>query len=119
MMRSALVSLAMAAAGALLVGCGETALTSLEDADGGLETQGTKKLNPELCSPDAGGFTLNSTNPYFPMDVGNQWFFEGDEGDATVTLLITVLNQTREIDGVTTRVIEEREWEDGELLEVS
>ena len=44
---------------------------------------------------------------------------EGEEDDVPVSLLITVLGETRLIDGVTTRVIEEREWEDGELLEVS
>ncbi len=34
-------------------------------------------------------------------------------------LVVTVLGDTREIDGVTTRVVEERETKDGELVEVS
>lgn len=32
---------------------------------------------------------------------------------------ITVLDETREIDGVTTRVVEEREWKYGEMVEIS
>ena len=85
-----------------------------------LELTGKKKqLSLDLCNPAVGGFTTASTNPYFPMVVGDQWFYEGDEDGAEVTLLITVLNEVQVIDGVTTRVIEEREWEDGELLEVS
>ena len=68
----------------------------------------------EVCSPEE-EFTLESTNPYFPMDVGKQWILEG--GDERVQ--VTVLDETEEVAGVTTRVIEEREWEKGELHEVS
>ena len=53
------------------------------------------------------------------MGVGQQWTYEGEEDGVPVSLLITVLDETRLIAGVTTRVIEEREWEDDELLEVS
>ena len=67
-----------------------------------------------VCSP-TGEFTLTSTNPYFPMDVGSEWVLEG--GDERV--VITVLNETEMVGGVTTRVIEEREFEDGDLKEVS
>ena len=80
-----------------------------------LAVQGEKKLSLDLCAPSAGGFTTVSTNPYFPFAPGDQWFYAGD-GE---TLLITVLHQTRLIDNVTTRVIEERETENGELLEIS
>ena len=34
-------------------------------------------------------------------------------------LEVTVLDETKMVDGVLTRVIEEREWEDGELSEIS
>lgn len=74
----------------------------------------TVDVNLDVCSPE-GEFTLQSTNPYFPMDVGKQWVLEG--GDERVQ--VTVLDETEVVAGVTTRVIEEREWEDGELHEVS
>ena len=38
---------------------------------------------------------------------------------ATEKLAITVLDETKEVDGVTTRVVEEREWRNEELIEVS
>lgn len=75
----------------------------------------TTTLDLSICSPSAGGFTLESTNPYFPMTVGSEWVLEG--GDERV--VITVLDETETVGGVTTRVVEEREFEDGEIVEVS
>ena len=43
----------------------------------------------------------------------------GNESGAEVEQTITVLNETREVNGTQTRVVEERETEDGELLEIS
>jgi hypothetical protein len=48
-----------------------------------------------------------------------QWTLEGEEDGVPVKLLITVLDEMRLIDGIMTRVVEEREWEDDELVEVS
>ncbi len=42
-----------------------------------------------------------------------------NESDAGAELTITVLNETREVNGTETRVVEERETENGELVEVS
>lgn len=105
----------------LLVACDRRDATSPDELEAirFAQQSGPKKLSGELCSPSAGGFTIESTNPYFPMTVGRQWILTGEEGDESIKLQITVLNQTRVIRGVTTRVIEEREWVDDELLEVS
>jgi hypothetical protein len=54
-------------------------------------------------------------NPYFILEPGHQLVLEG--GDTK--LQITVLNDTKTVDGVTTRVVEEKEWKDGKLLEVA
>lgn len=54
-------------------------------------------------------------NPYFILEPGHQLVLEG--GDTK--LQITVLNDTKTIDGVTTRVVEEKEWKDGKLIEVA
>lgn len=78
-----------------------------------------KMLNVDRCSPGLGGFTIVSTNPFIPMQVGRQWVYTGEEDGEQVELQITVLDRTRVIEGVTTSVIEEREWIDGELIEVS
>ena len=54
-------------------------------------------------------------NTYFIMEPGFQLVLEGDD----TKLHITVLDKTRTVDGAVTRVIEEREWKDGQLYEVA
>lgn len=54
-------------------------------------------------------------NPYFILEPGHQLVLEG----GNTKLQITVLNDTKTVDGVTTRVVEEKEWKDGKLLEVA
>jgi hypothetical protein len=54
-------------------------------------------------------------NPYFVLEPGHQLVLEG--GDTK--LQVTVLDQTKTVDGVATRVVEEREWKDGKLYEVA
>lgn len=95
------------------------AITACEDGPAsGLDDSGGRVLDPSVC--DLGpGFTTMSTNPYWPLDVGSQWVYEGEDDGVPVELQVTVLDQTRDIGPVTTRIVEEREWEDDELLEVS
>src|SRR5512145_762299 len=60
---------------------------------------------------------LSSTgrNPYFILEPGYQLVFEGGRE----RLIISVLNETKMVDGVETRVVEERETRDGKLVEIS
>jgi hypothetical protein len=60
---------------------------------------------------------LSSTgrNEYFILEPGYQLVLEGG-GER---LQITVLDETKTVAGVTTRVVEEREWNGGKLKEVS
>jgi hypothetical protein len=72
-------------------------------------------------------FSANGRNAHFSIRPGDRLVLEGLEDKELVQVEITVLHQTRQItfveedDAVTvsTRVIEEREWKDGELVEVS
>jgi len=61
--------------------------------------------------------TLETTgrSDYFILEPGFQLVLEG----GNERLVITVLDETREVDGVMTRVVEEREWSYGRLIEVS
>jgi hypothetical protein len=52
---------------------------------------------------------------YFVLEPGYQMLLEGP----ATRLHVTVLDETKAIDGVTTRVVEEREWKKGELYEVA
>ena len=54
-------------------------------------------------------------NSYFSLEPGDQLTYEGDDE----RLVITVLPDTKMVDGVETRVIEERETKAGQLVEVS
>lgn len=60
---------------------------------------------------------LSSTgrNPYFILEPGYQLAFEG----GIERLIISVLDEIKMVDGVETRVVEERETRDGKLVEVS
>jgi hypothetical protein len=61
--------------------------------------------------------TMRSTgkNPYFVLEPGHQLLLEG----GGVKLEITVLDETKMLAGVETRVVEEREWKRGQLYEVA
>lgn len=88
----------------------------------------TTTVGSEPSSSSAGGsgwqesFDISSCNmvtrgknDYFILEPGYQLALEGGQE----VLLITVLDETIEVDGVVTRVVEEREWRNGELIEVS
>ncbi len=75
----------------------------------------TGALDSAVCDPANGPFSLNIDNPYLPFPVGLVHVLE----DATSKVQVSVLNQTEVVAGVTTRVVEEREWEHGQLSEIS
>src|SRR5213594_3418106 len=54
-------------------------------------------------------------NPYFILEPGYTLVMEGEGAQLT----ITVLDETKKIDGVETRVVEERETKGGQLTEVA
>ena len=56
---------------------------------------------------------------YFILKPGYQSTFEGKEGGKAAKLVITVLPETVTVASVATRVVEEREWQGGQLVEVS
>ena len=94
-----------------------TSSTRCGDSGGSCDLMPTVDAN--LCNPASVAFSLDIDNPFFPLEVGHVSTLEGTEDGASVRLLITVLNETEVVAGVTTRVVEERESEDGELVEVS
>jgi hypothetical protein len=54
-------------------------------------------------------------NPYFPLTPGLRIHLVGKDE----AVVVSVLAETKRVDGVETRVVEERETEDGELVEIS
>lgn len=101
-----------------IVGCEDGVVTAAGDDGGALTLD-----HLVLCDPDGNAFTLEIDNDFSPLPVGRQWVLEGieeDEGEEIeLRVQITVLDETEVVAGVTTRVVEEAEWEDDELVEVS
>lgn len=69
----------------------------------------------KVFAMEMGEWTSTGRNPYFILEPRYQLILEG-KGER---LVISVTDQTRIVDGVETRMVEERETEDGELIEVS
>src|SRR5689334_17747415 len=67
-----------------------------------------------ICDPSAGPFSTDIDNEFLPFRPGQKAVYEGDEGRRHVRLVIAVLHRLVDIDGVTTRVVEERETHDGQ-----
>jgi hypothetical protein len=66
-------------------------------------------------SVDKASLADTGTNPYFILEPGYTLHFQHGRS----TLQITVLAETEDVDGVKTRVVEEREAKGGEMEEVS
>jgi len=74
------------------------------------ESQWQDEFGVSKCALQTSG-----RNQYFVLELGYQTLLEGPG----TRLLVTVLDETKTIDGVTTRAVEEREWKKGELFEVA
>ena len=64
-------------------------------------------------------FATTGRNSYFILEPGYSLVFTGTEDGKPCELVVTVMEDTRTIDGVETRVVEERESVAGVLREVS
>jgi hypothetical protein len=71
-------------------------------------------FNLEDCN-----LTPNGSNSYFILEPGYQLVLEGQEDGAQIQLKISVLNETKIVNGTEARVVEEVETEDGEIVEIS
>ncbi len=66
-----------------------------------------------------GDFMTVGENPYFILKPGYQLTLEGKEDGKAVRLVVTVLDETKTVGGIETRIVEERETQGGALAEVS
>ena len=83
----------------------------------GVLAQAKESSDWQLDFPQIATCKLQTTgkSPYFVLEPGFQKVLEG----GGVRLQITVLDETKKVGGVETRVVEEREWKKGQLYEVS
>jgi hypothetical protein len=74
----------------------------------------TDSFDIEKCQ-----FSSTGENKYFILKPNYQLLYEGIEGGDTTRLVITVLNETKMIGDVETRVVEEKESVNGKVIEIS
>jgi predicted small lipoprotein YifL len=97
--------MAIAAALAALAGCGGSGGTSLPQ--GG-----------EPVELDPADFTSEIDNPWMPFRTGSRSVYrETDQEGAEQRVEVTVLDETREVMGIETRIVHDVVTEDGELVE--
>ncbi len=112
------------------VACGTSLATAQSTKDKTAKTEKTAKTTATTKQGKAGQnnytdtfateeYSTTGENPYVVLQPGYQLVLDGKEGKTDVHLEITVLDETEEVDGVETRVVEERESKNGILFEVS
>ena len=83
------------------------------------QTKVQSKTFTESLMQDNCLFTTTGRNTYFILEAGYQQILQGIEGKDTTTLIITVMNGTKKIGNVETRIIEEKEMVNGKPVEIS
>jgi uncharacterized membrane protein YkoI len=70
---------------------------------------------------DIGSYSFSTIgkNKYFILEPGYQLVLEGKDDDETIRLEITVLDETTMIGNTETRIVEEKEMENGNIVEIS
>jgi len=96
-------------------------LATMFMAPGILQAQqkNTRPFTDTFFFDDCDGFSTTGSNRYFILEPGFQLVLEGKRGIHTDQSILTVLNETKTIDGVETRILENKETRDGALTEVS
>ena len=78
------------------------------------ENEYTTSFRAEDCT-----FSSTGRNPFFILEPNYQLVLAGGDASEAAEVTITVLNETRQVNGTETRVLEERESIGGELVEIS
>ncbi|UCD97983.1 MAG: hypothetical protein JSV42_13605 [Chloroflexota bacterium] len=100
--------------GIFLASCGGSPTPTNPDVSEPSPTQPSSEWQEEFGLENC-TMVSEGKNDYFVLEPGFQLVLEG----GNEVLVITVLDETLEVDGTVTRVIEEREWRNDEIIEVS
>jgi hypothetical protein len=69
------------------------------------------------AAPDPGRFSTTIDNPYLPMEPGTRMVYRTTDGDEHGREVVRVTHRTRDVDGVTVRVVRYRAYVGGDLVE--
>jgi hypothetical protein len=103
----------------LLAGCGDDdtsggATTTSQDAEPVIDPGDGGDYSPQL---DPADFVEVVDNPYLPFVPGMTWVYEGEEDGETERVEVEVLDETRDIEGITATVVRDTVYVDGEIAE--
>ncbi len=109
--------LALGLSAAVMAGSGVTGETATAAA---AITRGLPQ-GSEAVKLDPADFSINITNPYFPMRPGSKWVYrENDANGRKKSVVLTVTSQTKVIaNGVTARVIRDVVSQNGKAVEIT
>ena len=65
----------------------------------------TQRRWTETFPEDSSSFSAQGVNPFFVLEPGYQLHLKGSEHSKSVELVITVLDETRVVDAVETRIV--------------
>jgi hypothetical protein len=72
----------------------------------------------EAVQLDPSTFTTEIDNPWWPMKPGSRWVYRETDAEGTVSrVVVTVLDETKTIKGIESRVVHDLLTEDGEVKE--
>jgi hypothetical protein len=96
----------------------ERRLEYLEGGDASVRTRGggtvRRGIPPKI---DPSNFVKGIVNPYFPLEPGTTWVYEGRTPECTERVEDTVLRVKKRVMGVECVVLRDRVWLNGELIE--
>jgi hypothetical protein len=85
---------------------------------GGSDEDASLPTGSEKVELDPADFSADIDHPYWPMKVGTVWTYrETDAEGAEQRVVVTVTEETREIQGIQARVVHDVVSEDGEIVE--
>jgi hypothetical protein len=102
--------------GALAVALSATALAGCTNPS---EPDDFELLDPSVCAPDNGPFTVNVDNRFFPLPVGSELVLSGVEDGAALRIEQRVTGEVEKVGDVTTRVVEVTRLADGAIAQRS
>jgi hypothetical protein len=119
------VALAMVAGLAVVSACGADQ-ASRQTGGSSTSNEAIPPFAPEVAEQsaanyapdiDSSNFVKGVDNPYFPLEPGTTWVYEGRTPEGTERVEDTVLQETKRIMGVECVVLRDRVWLNGELIE--
>ena len=124
-MKRMVAALAMVAGLAAVAACGEDQ-TSQQPGGANTSNEAIPPFAPEVAEQpaadyapeiDPSNFVKEVDSPYFPLESGMTWVYEGQTEEGPERVEVTVLQETKRVMGVECVILRDRVWLNGELIE--